>query len=462
MARFNKPTSTKTINLAGGVGFSQSPKHELINILLTSFVSDKFYRSASDEMNKLIQLIEINDKKFVAQAGVYARTQIGMRSITHILAGEIANKVKGEQWTKGFFDKIIYRPDDMTEILSYYLSTYGKPVPNSLKKGFSAALQRFNDYQLSKYRSSKSKVKLVDVVNLVHPRGNDTLKSLVDDSLRSTETWESQLSASKGDDVAKKQVWHDLISERKLGYFALLRNLRNIMHQSPQILDQALEQLTDEALIKNSLVMPFRFNTALTQIEQESGSRKVVQALSIALEKSLSNVPKLPGETLVVLDVSGSMQGQPIEIGSLFASVLYKANNADLMVFSDEAQYVTANPMDSTLSIAKHLRNVFSGGTDFNSIFAEANKSYERIIILSDMQGWVGYHTPMASFNEYKTRTGSNPTIYSFDLQGYGTLEFPENGIYQLYGFSDKVFDIMKLLESDKNALIKKIQQIEL
>ena len=85
------------------------------------------------------------------------------------------------------------------------------------------------------------------------------------------------------------------------------------------------------------------------------------------------------------------------------------------------------------------------GSTNFHAIFETANLPYDRIIIFSDMQGWVGYNTPSESFKKYKKRTNSNPLIYSFDLQGYGSLQFPEKNVFALAGFSDKVFDTMKL-----------------
>jgi hypothetical protein len=39
---------------------------------------------------------------------------------------------------------------------------------------------------------------------------------------------------------------------------------------------------------------------------------------------------------------------------------------------------------------------------------------------------------------------------------------FPEKNVYCLAGFSEKVFDIIKLLETDKDALINEIEKIEL
>ena len=76
------------------------------------------------------------------------------------------------------------------------------------------------------------------------------------------------------------------------------------------------------------------------------------------------------------------------------------------------------------------------------------------------MQGWIGYDAPTRDYANYKKRTGANPYIYSFDLQGYGTLQFPKEQVFCLAGFSEKIFSIMSMLESNKDALIKEIEAI--
>lgn len=468
--RFNKQTTSKTINKAGGQAYKQTDKLSFVSILLTSFLKDQFYRSADETQEELVNLFNGIDKKFAAKTAIYARTKFGMRSVSHLVAGEVAKSVKSETWTKNFFNKIVYRPDDMAEILSYYLTKYSKPIPNSLKKGFAQALERFDDYQLGKYRGERADLSLVDIVNLVHPKNTETIKKLVNGTLRSTDTWEVELSGAgqkaeneEQKDQLKKDVWIKLIKEKKIGYFALLRNLRNILEQAPEIIGEACEMLINEQLIKKSLVLPFRFVTALDQITETNleGSREVIMALNKAIDICLSNVPKFDGKTLVVLDSSGSMQGQPAKIGSLFAATLIKSNNADLILFSDDAKYVTLNPMDSTITLANSIPFI-SGGTNFHAIFNEANKAYNRIIILSDMQGWVGGDTPVGTFNAYKARVGATPFIYSFDLQGYGTIQFPEPNVLCIAGFSEKIFDTMKMLETDKNAMLNEIESIEL
>ena len=480
MSRFNTTSEgTKTLNLAGGEAYKQTPELELISILLTSFANDSFYRSANDTFDRLKELVRICDKKFVAQAAVYARAQFGMRSITHCVASELAKHIAGEKWAKDFYSAVIYRPDDMLEILSYHTSKNGK-FPNSMKKGLAKAFDKFDAYSLAKYRGEGKGFKLIDVVNLVHPtpteKNADAIKALVKGELKSFDTWETELSkagqtATNEEEKAefKKEDWTKLIREKKLGYFALLRNLRNIIEQAPEVINEAIETLTNEVMIKKSLVLPFRFLTAFEEIQKLSDGkivRTVLMALNKAVDIAVSNVPKFNGETLVVLDVSGSMQEahlgtkSPHIIGALFSAVLAKSNNSDFMVFSDNAQYHNINPMDSTITISNSLRFA-SGGTNFHSIFQTANKKYDRIIILSDMQGWIGGYTPTKEFAEYKKSTDANPFVYSFDLKNYGSMQFPETNVFALAGFSDKCFDIMRLMETDKRALINEVKKVQ-
>jgi len=475
--RFNvlkkQKTGTDRLNLAGGESFSESPRLELAALLLTSTLQGQYYRAAEVTAARLKQLIaQIGDKKFVAKAAIYARTKAGMRSITHLAAGELARAVKGQTWTASFYDKVTHRPDDALEILAYYLAVYGKPLPNALKKGLGAALSRFDEYQLAKYRKSGAEMSLVDVVNLVHPKHTPALKKLVDGSLAPAETWETKMTqagaaAESEDELAelKKETWEKLIKSRKLGYFALLRNLRNILSVSPELANEAVAMLTDETLIRKSLVLPFRYLAALDTLQGTNLPRvsDVLDALGAAVDKSLQNVPRFDGKTLIALDGSGSMQGRPIKIGSLFAATLTKANDADVLLFSDDARYVSVNKRDNTLTIADWLaRNSKAAGTNFHAVFQTANRAYERIVILSDMQGWMGHYAPTKTFATYKRKYGADPKIFSFDLQGYGTLQFPERNIYCLAGFSDKTMETLKFLDSDKTALIREIEAVEL
>lgn len=482
MSKFNtnvKNPKTLTTNLAGGQAYKQSNELALVSLLLTSFVNDQFYKGANDTLKDLRSLLKKVDPIFAAKAAIYARDKFGMRSISHALAGELTSYLSGSNEAKNFYDKVVVRVDDMTEIMSYYLlnktNKDNPKFPNSLKKGFAKAFDKFDSYQLAKYSGKNKDLKLVDLVNIVHPipsdRNKSALELLIKGELKNTETWEAKLSqagqvAENEEDLAqlKADAWTELVSTRKIGYFALLRNLRNIITQAPKLVPTACELLVDERLISKSRVLPFRFATAYEEISKMGSSkevRDVLVAINQALEVSMCNVPKFDGETLVVMDVSGSMSGRPSEIASLFGAILAKANNADVLTFATRSDYKSYNPMDSVMTIRNSFR-YSGGGTNFKSIFTTANKKYDRVVILSDMQGWMGYTTPSAEFNQYKKNYNANPYVYSWDLAGHGTLQFPENNVFALAGFSDKVFDVMSLMETDKKALFNEIEAVQL
>lgn len=491
----NTPRKAKqslvTTNLAGGVAYTLKEKTELVTILLTSFVNDQFYRSADDTQKRVAELVsKVADKKFIAKAAIYARNEFGMRSISHVVAGELAKSaaIKGETWTKEFFNQVVRRLDDMMEIVSYTWKDKKTPLPNALKKGFRQAFTRFDGYQLSKYQANNGGIKLVDLVNLVHPvptaRNKDALDALVNGKLKNLTTSQTALTdiGQKETSEADKQAlragfWKASVTKRSIGYIDLVRSLTKIVNEAPDAIDATVEMLTDKELVKNSKIMPFQLLTAIKMVQANASGiegRKVVRALNDALNLSCDNVPLFSGKTVVVVDVSGSMN-TPVsaksslngmtcrEAATLMATLLAKKNDADFMVFADRAGYAKVNTLDSVSTIVdgiqsgRNMPNV-GGGTNFHSIWQSLDKKYDRIVILSDMQGWVG-GSANTSFGQYVKRTGATPFVYSYDLTGYGTVQLPEEKVFVMAGLSDRAFDVMKLLEQDKEALVKTIEQ---
>ncbi len=458
------------VNLAGGRAHAQSARLELVSLLVTTFLEDEFYRTEAQTVARLRKLIvEVADPRFVAQAALYARQACGMRSVSHLVAGELAKSVKGAEWTKRFYAEVVRRPDDVLEILGYYLAVHGRPLPNSLKKGLGAALGRFDEYQLAKYRRDHAAFKLVDAVNLVRPRATPALSKLVRGELAPAGTWETRLAkageaaTSDAVNVAKSYAWGALVTGRKLGYLALLRNVRNILAHAPETADALCEQLAEPEAVRRGRVFPFQFLAAVAALKRGKlpGADRVLDALNQAVDHSLANVPRFEGRTLVALDSSGSMAGRPQQIGSLFAAVLVKASGADLMVFSDDACYHTLNRRDSTLSAATSIPFA-AAGTNFNAIFERANRAYERVVILSDMQAWMGGGAPVESFAAYQRRHRVEPRVFSWDLKGHGTLQFPQERVYALAGWSDRALELMERLDRDPQALLREVEAIPL
>lgn len=463
MSKFNERKKAKVVNKAGGKAYKESYEMQFVSLLLTSFMNDKFYETEKSTIDRMKDLIEKCDKEFCAKAIVYARREFGMRSVTHVAASILAKYISNEEWAKGFFNSVVYRVDDMTEIISYHLSNKEK-ISNAMKRGFSKAFSKFDKYQIAKYRCENNNVKLVDVVNLIHPKysekNGDAIKQLVEGTLKSTDTWESMLTEAGGDKDKKIRAWKSLLSENRLGYFALLRNARNIVSLEDEELNNlCFKALVNKDAIHKSLVLPFRFVTAYKELQGISS--EAMSYISEACEIACDNMPKFEGKTLVALDTSGSMYSVS-NIASLFAAAFVKSNKCDLITFNYGASYKTVNWNDSLITIHQSL-NFCGGGTNFPSIFNVANKKYDRVIILSDMQSWMGYYSPKAAFELYKISYRIDKChVYSIDLTGYGTLQLPEKDVYCIAGFSEKIFDLMKNMELGFDALFDKINEVEL
>jgi 60 kDa SS-A/Ro ribonucleoprotein len=483
----------KTVNNAGGEAFKTSPELELVQLLAASKLQNQAYRTGDEAANRLSALVAKVDPLFAAKAAVYTRMKFEMRSTSHLVAAEVSQICQGKPWGKNFFSKVAFRPDDVTEITAAVIAKFGKNrITNAMRKGLGDRLAAFDEYQIAKYRGNGD-FKLVDAVNLLHPPASKALTGLVKDTLKPAETWEVKRTqtgqASKAENLseedaveAQAQNWRDLLDSKKLPYFAAIRNVRNILREAPDKVDALVALITNAKLISTSKLFPYHFYLAAKAVLAESGKegRAVVQALNKAMDISCANVPDLSGETLVAIDHSGSMntgvsfaKGKDgskgasevsltaMEAADIFAAVMVKKFNCDIITFGTRAEYVSTNPSDSVITIAKSLKSDM-GGTNFGPIFQTANKPYDRIIIISDNEHWIGHRAPTGDVKAYHQRFGKATTVYLWTLAGYETHPLPEGWFKPLAGFSPNVFNILKNSEVDSQALLKEIRAVEL
>lgn len=513
MGRYNKTTTaTATPTVAthqGGLGYKYDPKSELIAILATG-LDNTFYEKVTDREKRLTEVLsEVAQKDpiFAAKALVYYRSVVGQRTVTHYGAVQMAKILAGKPIASRFFSKrdrkvnkggIIYRLDDMLEISAcYFAKNPGKPLTNAMKKGFKDALENADEYELAKYQAKSHNVSLVDLVNLVHPKPSEKMKPVFEklmkgelkqfNTVEDKNTKAGQVVAAKikaGEitaeaavkelQEAKEDNYAELIKNRKIGYLALLRNLRNILKNTnnKELIKEACSLLTDEKLIKQSLVFPHQIDLALEIMLQEfsvSQMKEFATALNTAYELSIPNLSELfpAGKTAVVFDSSGSMTTRikltnnkvgstsAKEKAALIAATLAKGIGADVYTFADTCHGFKFNPTDSVNSIKSHLINNAraGGGTYFGTIFNKIGDKYDRVFVISDMQG-----ADELNRNSYK-----HIHIYSINIVGYGTTMFkPGNKVYSIYGYNSDIYELVKTVEIDPKALIAAIEAIEI
>ena len=444
MSKFNIFKNT-TKNIEGHVALKMELKEKLITEVLTSFFNEgKFYGDNSLEIvNDLRKVIKI-DPKFVANLAIYARKEIHLRSISHVMVSELAYDVQGKKYIRRVLNQVVERVDDMAEILSYYLNIYGKLIPNSSKKGLGDYFLRFDEFSLAKYNSAKE-IKLKDIVNLVHPKPNNNeqskmFKRLLEDNLEIPFTWEIMLS-SEGNN---KSTWEKLIESNKLGYMAILRNLRNIIKANPDNINKVYEVLESENRVKKSKQLPFRYST--------------------------SNIERLSGKTFISTDVSGSMSNRVsqkidmtcAEIGTLLMSIANSiCHEAITSTFDTSFKLTSLATKNGIIANAKFIKPTW-GETDLSLPirYLLQNKIYvDRIVLLSDNEINSGYDRVCQIYiNQYRKKVNPNVWIHAIDLLGYGTQQFKGEKVNIIAGWNEKILEFIPNVEKGLDTIKEKIE----
>ncbi len=275
-----------------------SPELQLRRSVLACLLWEgQFYEDGVEIAGRIAELVPKVAAEKVAALAVEGRERMKLRHAPLLLVREMARHKTHRALVSETLARIIQRADELAEFVAIYWKDGRVPLSGQVKKGLAASFPKFDEYQLAKYDRG-GPIKLRDVLFLCHakPRDQaqaDVWKKLVSDMLTTPDTWEVALSSG----ADKRGAWDRLLREQKLGALALLRNLRNMR-----------EAGVDESLVLSALgsmsttrVLPFRFLAAARYAPQWEA------ALEQAMLKCVAETEKLPGKTIVLVDVSGSM-----------------------------------------------------------------------------------------------------------------------------------------------------------
>ena len=425
MSKFNstKVSGPTEVNFMGEKAYALSDKEKLTVLTMTTFLSDSYYMRQTDVVKNILNLVDTVGYEFAAKLAIYARTVGNMRSVSHLIASRVCRNETHPEWMKSFYNSIVVRPDDISEILCCYAHLNGidltksfKKIPNSMKKGFRKALERLSPYQIDKYKMSSKTLSLVDLVNLLHPhptaKNAEAYRLLMHgESLSGTydaKIFEKEMTAAgqNADGCDVNVLKHDaIVSVLKGGMpiMNLLRNLKNIALYAPDQIDIAIEQLTNEDKILHSKLLPFRFTsaydavnklsltdytqsdvtddivfeseyTSMTDSKLDKIKTKLLKALEMAMTISCKNVPDLDGNCAILIDHSGSVRGygygsskvspwsmvNTAMIGNLFGAITaFKQKNVYVGMFGDELIPVK---MDRDMGILEFNKKSYDDG----------------------------------------------------------------------------------------------------
>lgn len=265
-------------------------------------------QSITDEIKRLIPLC---DPKDVANLTIEARTMQKLRHTPLFLAVEMCKHDATRPYVKDVLPQIITRADMLTDFMALYWMDGKCPICNAAKKGLAKAFHNFKEYHFAKY-DRDTEIKLRDVMFMVRPKPENQLETVLyrkiaDRTLETPETWEVLLSNAHTP-AEKAAVWEKLINEGKIGGKAMLMNIRNM--QSAGVPRPTIVKGLNE--LKGAMLLPLDFLKAMRE------SNGLDREIEDAMLKTYENMPKLPGKTLFIVDVSGSM-GSITSSGSSFS-----------------------------------------------------------------------------------------------------------------------------------------------
>lgn len=477
MSKFNqihKSAQPNTTTYEDGDAFEKNLEQDWLNNLFSNMLENRAYESDNQQMGRYIDLtkkmLEKYGPKFIARASVFARNELGTRSISQLTAAMLnSQKFEGK---RNFYKTYMHRPDDVSEIFAI-LDAYSEKRSHALVRGAADYLGGLKGYKLDKYRMANKSFSMIDLINITHPK-SDAVDKFYNGKLEKAGTWEQKISAAKDEDE-KNANWRELVEGDKLGYLALIRNLNNILNAGVTedwIVSYLVPQLTNADKIHKSLVFPYQIYTAYKNLKVREVN--TCFALNKAFRESVKNVPGLDGTSLVVLDVSGSMEDRISgrsnmtikEVCACYAAAIYLSNpGSDFIKFGTRAKMKSYSRVDNIFDIIYKMQenDECSYGTCITPVWKMLDKHYDRIFLFSDMQvmddsrsSWGAYNrvTAIDAMNNYMRRYGRTH-VYSVDAGNYSTqISNPFRGdLTLLTGFSDKVFSFIKLLENGEKLI---------
>ena len=295
-ARVAVPITTHGGSTAARITPIQQLRRSVLSCLLWE---REFYEAGTTIAARIKALVPMCAARDVAALAIEARQVQHLRHVPLFLMRELARLSPPGGLVASTLPAVIQRADELAEFMALYWADGKRPLSKQVRRGLATAFLKFDAYQIGKYNREKA-VTLRDVMFMVHPKPTSDaqaalFRQLADGTVPVPDTWETELSAGKD----KRATFIRLITEGKLGYSALLRNLRGMAEAGVPV------ELVQRAILERrggaDKVLPFRFIAAARAAPQFEPQ------LDVAMMAGVEGMPKLPGRTLVMVDVSGSM-----------------------------------------------------------------------------------------------------------------------------------------------------------
>lgn len=428
----------------GGKAKAITPELQLRRSVMSCMLwEDEFYEDGKTISQRIAEMIPQVNPVVVSNIAIAARRQMKLRKVPLFVAREMARRPTGDSLISDTLANIIERPDELTAFLGMYWQDKKQPLSKQVKLGLAKAFRKFDEYQLAKYNQDDA-IKLRDVLFMCHAKPKDKeqeklWKKLVDGNLKTPDTWEVNLSAGKD----KKETWERLMKENKLGALALLKNLRNMNEVG---VDNKLVS-SYLSTVNTKWVLPFRF------IAADRYAPNFEADIEKAMLKSFSDKEKFAGHTVLLVDVSGSMD-RPLSGKSdmnkmdaacgLAMFLREQCGNVDIYTFSNDIKEIPVRhgfALRDAVTNSQPHRNTYLAKAIDNIIvkYKKDDKTIDRLVVITDEQA----HDDLSQLKRFNHEQHPVSRAYMLNVASY------QNGVgygsfwTHLDGFSEAILDYM-------------------
>jgi len=384
------------------------------------FFGETFFEEKPSRQKELYELARAlceEDPHYVAALAQYARQVLGVRSGPSALVAHLFRwgpEALGEEAARG-----VWLEDEYLETLAY-AKAQGWDVTSGLKRAVAERLNAMSPEVLLKCR------------------------------------WERVLSA-KG---VSRESWLKALPH--LRGPSLIINLSNL-HRFGLLGEEGVQEVLASKLLSPEVakweIHPYQWLQTIAIGQKEGWPERVLRLLEAALEHSLPPLP-LDGETLTLVDVSGSMfahlsghsQATYAFAAASLGALLYRKNGGRLVGFNHQVYPVSLPPSAPIALIVEDLlakggRLAKGGSATYLRKALETTLpdfSGRRVIVFTNESLNEKAYAPLS---EWKRRD-PNRRAHVVNVAAYPHIPPPEGGVVRLGGWSERLLEVLALFEA--------------
>ncbi|MET3291897.1 UNVERIFIED_CONTAM: 60 kDa SS-A/Ro ribonucleoprotein [Brevibacillus sp. OAP136] len=491
---FNSMQQADHRNIDGFPAYARTAEEQYVQTLLTNTLQSVFYANQTELLataNQLHHLMAEQNPQFMARALVFARN-VGFMRLQPLYGLAVLSTHRPDLFAQIFLD-VVKIPSDLADFLTILQGMGRGEGGRAVKRQINRFLSGVSEYWALKYNGRGRGYSLGDAIATAHPKPADLKQQALFRYLRGheanlavipqvealerlkratteaeqihwIETGKLPYEVVTGAIKPTRAVWEALLYQ--MPTFALLRHLNTLaragVFANEKHLAYAVGRLTDRESLQKAKILPFRFVKAFQQVEEP----RLRDALRLAVELTFDNLPELGENTAIFLDISGSMNGEYLQIGSVFALGLYKKTKGNSLFWLFDTQALDAKPSryDSIMSQAERIHT--RGGTDTGAPVRKLlreKKKVDHIIIVTDEQQNTG--SPFyRDLQTYRKKINPHTQAFIVDIAPYHHAMVPpqDRQTHYIYGWSDTVLPYIAQTMQGYGSMVEQIAAMDL